>query len=262
MASARAESRSCVSGGARPLTPGESGGPSRRRAPVRSSPGPPGLVLLLLTAWMVGCSPDVHDGMGPRVPLPNVKGVVLRAGDPAAGLGVDLREPVGNLTTASTHTTSAGEYDFGDVPAGTWEVKVSGDDPGDFDSVTRPFSLAIAGQVVLLPDLDIAAYSAAPSEPAAGALVPTPSPQQPLHFVWQNPARPFLSARVQVFDGRGQAVWYSPKSLNQESLWNGVGNQGDFTGLLVTAGTYGWRVKFELPDTVEARTGTRAVQFQ
>lgn len=42
------------------------------------------LCLVLLMLLIAGCSGDFRDGVGPRVPIPNVEGDVLRQGVGAA----------------------------------------------------------------------------------------------------------------------------------------------------------------------------------
>ena len=163
-----------------------------------------------LLAWpallqLCGCGVNVQDGVGPRVPIPNVMGVVRRDVTPASGLHAELRTESGQ-SIASTTTNATGAYGFDVTSSGIWEIKIVAGRPGDFDSVTRPFVFQ-GPSLVELPPLDVFAYGAGIVEPSAGASAPAPSPVQPLLFRWTLPARPGVTARVQLFDYGGVAVW-------------------------------------------------------
>jgi len=213
----------------------------------------------LLMALLVapGCSPDLQDGLGPRVPVPNVLGMVVRAGEEAEDLEVELRTAETAVVTASTSTDDDGEFEFFEVQPGDWEIKVSGDDQGDFHAVSREFTLEETTDPVDLPATDIAAYGAQLSEPAAGATMPRPNPFQWLTFRWVLPESGVEWARVQVYDDQGESVWFSEEENSAEMAWNGLGNRGDSEGQAVPAGSYIWRVKMGLADGVEARLQSR-----
>jgi len=215
---------------------------------------------LVAMLWLLpGCGVDVQDGAGPRVPIPNVLGLVRRASAPASGLQVELRTD-GGQEVASTATDPSGGYGF-DVPtSGAWEIKVSSGRPDDFDSITRGFQFQDPGPLSL-PAVDVYAYGAAVLEPAPDTSVATPSPSQPLIFRWIRPALAGVAARVQLFDSAGAAVWYSSSLAADQVAWNGIGNQGGYQGQAVTAGQYSWRVKFVLPDTSQARSATRKLSL-
>lgn len=208
-----------------------------------------------------GCSPDMKDGLGPRVPVPNVSGRVERDGVGASGLDVTVRDPSDDSTTADAKTDANGSYVVA-VPAGVWEVKVKGRIPGDFASVIRGFVVSSAGQRVSMDSLDIFAYQAGLVAPADAATLALPSSSDPATFRWSPPRRAITSARAQLYDGSGEAVWFSAKSSDSSAVWDGTGNQGAFTGVDLPAATYTWRVKFDLPDSSEARTPSRTVTFQ
>ncbi|MCK4303830.1 MAG: hypothetical protein KAY24_06295 [Candidatus Eisenbacteria sp.] len=244
---------------------------SRRRVDAlgRQSPGEetrsdcmlrrPGWVLAVMIQilWVPGCDVSVHDGIGPRVPIPNVTGLVERAGSPAGDLDVVLRVAENAWVVDSTDTDKDGSFEFAEVAAGGWEIKVSGDDPGDFDSVSREFHLTESGSKVELPVLDVYAYGATALEPPDAAELPRPDVFHPIPFNWTLPGRDVSWIRVQLYDQSGAGVWYSSKAVGEESLWNGLGNRGAYEGLLVPAGVYTWRVKIAFPDTLEARTDSR-----
>jgi len=214
------------------------------------------LAALLLTS----CSPDMKDGLGPRVPVPNISGRAERDGASASALDVSVRDPAGN-TVESAKTDANGSYALA-APLGTWEVKLKGKLPGDFDSVTRDLVIAGAGDRVALGPMDIFAYGAGLVAPSDASILALPIQATPATFRWSLPTRVFTSARAQLFDSAGAAVWYSPKSADSSATWSGTENQGSASGSPAPAGAYTWRVKFEFPDTSAARTATWRVTFQ
>jgi len=222
---------------------------------------------LLATAMLagamtqLGCSPDFKDGLGPRVPSPNVSGRVEREGVAATAVDASVRNPSNDSTIADAKTDANGAYALG-APMGVWEIKVKGNLSGDFASVTRGFSISSAGQQVSMSPLDIFAYQATLVAPADAATLQVPSGSNPVTFRWSPPAHPTLSARAQVYDASGQAVWFSAKSPDTSAVWDGTGNQGAYAGVGAAAGLYTWRVKFDLPDSSEARMSSRRVTFQ
>ena len=70
-------------------------------------------------------------------------------------LEIELRAVPGALVIDSASTDANGAYWFTDVPPGDWEVKVSGDRSGDFDSVTYEFSFDADEISLTLPTLVI-----------------------------------------------------------------------------------------------------------
>jgi len=202
----------------------------------------------------------MKDGLGPRVPVPNISGRAERDGVFVSGLDVAVRDPAGN-TVESAKTDANGSYALA-APLGTWEVKLKGSLPGDFDSVTRDLVIAGAGDRVALGPMDIFAYGAGLAMPSSGSVLAQPTQTAPATFRWSLPARVFTSARVQLFDSAGAAVWYSAKSTDSSATWDGAENQGNATGSPAPAGAYSWRVKFEFPDTSAARTATWRVVLQ
>jgi len=203
---------------------------------------------------------NVQDGAGPHVPVPNVLGMVERAASPAAAIDVELRTSAGQ-PVSSTTTTRSGSYGFDVTSSGSWEVKISAGQNGDFDAVTHPIQFQDPGPLSV-PPIDIFAHGAAALGPASGASVPVPSATQPLTFRWTLPAISGARARVQLFDLQGVAVWSSSWLSAGEVAWDGVGNQGSSTGVPAPAGSYAWRIKFSLPDSSEARIASRPLILQ
>jgi hypothetical protein len=206
-----------------------------------------------LAVALTGCSPDPRDGVGPLMPVPlppNVTGTVVREGQPIAGLRVVLRPPDSG-TSYDASTTDAGGRFWLHAPVGIWEIRASGVLDGDFASVTRDV-LSDSGQIAL-PAFELSTQGANLEAPAAGAIVSPPTPGSPLLFAWRGPNRTALSARVQLYTENDVAVWFSRGAQDTSMLWNGLGTEGDYRGLLVPAGKYAWRVKFDFSDSSEAR---------
>ncbi len=212
--------------------------------------------LLLPGAFLTGCSRSTAPI---REPGPSVTGSVVRQTAPAADLHVELRTPDGRLM-ASTHTTDSGGYGIQVDGTGRWEIKAVGKLPGDFDSMIFDFAYLAPARVVI-PPLDVYAYGAAAIDPADSTAAPTPSPIQPLTFEWTLPARTSPRARVQFFDSGGNMVWLSSWLDTTQVAWNGLGNQGSFTGHLVTPGAYTWRMKFGFPDSSEGHSPYRSLRL-
>lgn len=245
--------------------PDEAASPPRaawlRRLRLANLPRLAGLPLLMGLP-LLACSPDTHDHLGPRVPIPNVTGAVERAGEEGEDLDVDLRDAQTAVVVAAVETDDDGEYTFSDIGAGRWEVKISGGEDGDFDSVSKVFTLSEDTELAVLPTLDIHGYGMLLQAPTAGGSYPVPSLFSPIEFAWTLPSRSFVSARVQLYDLSGDRVWSSEKAYTETALWNGIGNEGNYAGETVPAGTYYWRVKLELGDETEARTESNALSFE
>jgi len=169
-------------------------------------------------------------------------------------LEVDLRTEAGQQV-ATTTTGRAGGFGFADVTPGTWEVKVSGLRTGDFESAVR--TILVDGETMTIPRVDIYGYGAAALEPGDGATLKAPNPTRPVVFRWVLPDIAGAAARVRLHDSAGNAVWFSQSFQGDSLPWNGLGNQGRYQGTLAPPGSYTWRVKFELPDSSEARVATR-----
>jgi len=241
----------------RPASPGTGSG--KTRCATRWAR----LLVALLVAPVVhgGCSTDFKDGLGPRKAIPNVSGRVERDGVAASTVDVTVRDPDDDSTIADAETDANGYYVLA-APVGVWEVKVKGRMPTDFASVARGFVVSSASQQITIDSLDIFAYEATLVAPADGATIGRPTESYPVTFRWSPPRHAIVSARTQLYDGSGQAVWFSAKSSDSSAVWDGTGNQGPFAGLAVSAGGFTWRVKFDLPDSSEARTASRSVTFQ
>jgi hypothetical protein len=234
----------------------------RRRRPAACLGGAAVAYGAAVLGGFAGCAVDVRDGVGPRVPIPNVTGHAMREANAADGLDVELRTLGGGAVVAATSTDAGGRFSFADVTAGDWEIKVSGDEPGDFDSVSQEFQLVDPEETLDLLPLDISAYGAAVEEPPDGATLAPPTLFEPTTFSWKLPDTEVAWARVQLYDEDGDAVWSSAKEVTEQADWNGIGNEGSYVGIAVSAGTYSWRVKLELAAGLQARLDPRTLVLQ
>lgn len=210
----------------------------------------------------MACSVDVMDGAGPLVPKPNLQGTVMRAGGAASDIEVELSNPDSTAVTARVYSNWEGLYEFFDVAAGAWEVKVSGGDEGDFDSISLLLDLPTADTLFTIASVDIFAHGALPLTPPDSSTQAIPNPFSPLRFAWELPTTTASWARVQLYDLEGQRVWNSEKNLVSEANWNGIGNEGDYAGEIIPAGDYYWRVKIHFPDGTEAKLSPNQLRFE
>lgn len=223
------------------------------------------LRLCLAIALLVGaCSPDVRDGLGPQVPIPNVTGTALRAEQPVDGLDAEIEDAESGETLATT-VTQDGHFSFAEIPAGRWQIKVSGADAGDFDSVSRSFEVISPDEPQPPLQFEVWAFGCQTLEPTAGAHLPRPNLFAPLTFRWLNPSGAGTEldwVRVTVYTGAGQQVWTSEKVVATEISWNGVANAGDLAGQAVSAGDYYWRLRVAFVDSLEARLNPQGLVFE
>ena len=219
------------------------------------------MLLLAIAGPLPSCAPDFKDSVGPRVPVDNVSGRAERDGTGATSLDVSVRNPTDNASIGSTKTDAGGYYAVA-APPGTWEVRIRGKVSGDFESVTRGFVISGDQQKVDLPPVDVFAYGTTLLQPDDSASLAVPTDTSLASFRWSRPTRPYTSARIQIFDSAGAAVWYSLKTTDSSATWDGRGNQGPYIGTAVPPAKFTWRLKFELPDSSEARTRSRTVLFR
>jgi len=215
---------------------------------------------LAAAATLAGCSVDLKDSMGPLVPIPNVTGTLTRHGAPLVDEKVKLRDLSG-AEIDSDRTDARGRYEFSGVPAGTWELRVRTDVPGDFETVTVMFDVP-ESVTVDLPPADVFSFGCDTRDPKDGEALATPSFFQPLEFKWNQPDRSVAWMNARLYDASDQAVWYSTKDVETSALFNGIGNQGPYAGQTIPAGEYWWRLKVGLADSIEATTAPQMVRFE
>jgi hypothetical protein len=186
-----------------------------------------------------------------------VTGLVSRTGAPLENFKVKLYEDVSGVQVDSTTTTVAGEYGFAGVPAGRWMVKVSPVDAGDLGYVRYFFSIASAGERQVLPPFDVSSHGLGLVTPAAGVTVQRPGFAAPLTFAWNAYGAPYQWTSARVSDSLGATVWSSIHSQGTSASWNGLGNDGAYTGQAAPPGRYRWRVRVRLSNSVQAATTER-----
>jgi hypothetical protein len=174
---------------------------------------------------------------------------------------VELHNVASDIKVLDTQTHRDGSFGFNDVPGGLWEVRVESDVPGDFASLSRQFYRTDDDSTFQLPDFDIAAHGSRLVAPDAGARIIAPTPFDPLDFLWSSPDIPGATAHVQLYDSLGQDVWKSASVQADSVRWYGYGSEGSYQNTAISPGLYEWRVKFEFPDTTEARTETRILRL-
>ena len=112
---------------------------------------PVAIGMLLVTA----CTPDLHETAGPIVPVPNLTGQIVRGGLPVSNHKVKLEVPDADSTVAEDRTDAGGRYEFTAVPAGTWLLKATSTDSGDFASVSCEVVIGSDQEPLEAPDLDL-----------------------------------------------------------------------------------------------------------
>lgn len=193
---------------------------------------------------------------------PQVSGRVLRAGVPVVGMTTylavhdSLEAPVDSAVT-----DGSGTYAFMTSPPGPWVVRVSPTDPGDLGYVRAFFTVVHPGDAIAIVPMDIDASGLTLVAPVDSAVAPLPSFGSPLRFVWTAYQGSYLSssARLSV---DGVIAWTSTRSRSTQADWNGTGNRGTYAGQTLGPGNYRWRVKLQLPNSVQAATQLRALILQ
>ena len=216
--------------------------------------------VILLAA---GCSRDFHEWAGPLVPVPNLTGRILRAGEPVPGEKVKLLATDGDSAVAEDRTDEGGWFGFTGVGAGAWTVEVDPDDPGDFDKAAYELRFASDDTVLVLSDIDLALAGAGAVEPEPGATIETPRLSRPVRFVWTAPEDPARTVQVRFYSDAGEPVWYSPDlEGSTEILWNGIRNRGEAIGRPVSAGAYQWRLRVVDGNGLKLSTAYRDLHFR
>lgn len=200
------------------------------------------VMILALTLALSGCAPEFHESVGPTVPVPNLFGRVLRAGDGAADLSLSLEDSA-EAEQASARTDRRGAYRFDQVPAGVWALRIDSEEATDFARLTYEFVLEDPEVGLTLPDFEIGLGTFEIEDPDPGADEDLPGFFSPLEFRWKG-----LEGELQVRlyrDADGAPVWFSASTGADFVRWNGLGNQGEFRNVAVPAGDYRWRVRID-----------------
>lgn len=209
---------------------------------------------LLAGGVFLGCSPDLHETAGPRIPVPNVSGRLVRDDVPVSGESVRLEIAGQDSIVAETRTGDTGYFYFAEVESGGWVLRADSEDPWDFARVTYEFSFLGPDTELVAPDLDLSLKGLVLTNPEEGEARGLPDLFDPVLFQWDFPEGMASRAEARVYDADGDPVWYSAETLDEEVRWNGLGNQGDYAGQTATAGTYQWRLIVEGEGTLRFRT--------
>jgi hypothetical protein len=215
------------------------------------------LVVLLLVG--AGCA---GSGGGPVAPVAGghqIGGVVQRSGAPVVGQKVKLYDDLEGIQLDSTFTAADGSYGFDGVGIGKWLVKVSPASPDDLGYVRWFFDLSSAGAAVAVPPLDVAAHGFVLQAPDDASRMARPSFSSSLDFSWSAYGAPYLWASVRLSDSTGVLAWSSNQEPSTQASWNGVGNEGSYSGRILAPGRYVWRVKLRLPNSVQAASHERVL---
>lgn len=215
---------------------------------------------LLVPVAFVACSVDLHETVGPRVPVPNINGQVVRRGTPLGGRKVKL-EPTNVDSTFDTDRTDAdGRYAFLLADSGAWTIRYDGVDASEWNRVTWDFHLPSADSSVAVPMID-AASGCSLDSPADSGTVAVPSLFAPLEFHWSYPEdAAALQAQLRLYAEDGSPVYFSNRTSAGTVRWNGLKNQGSGAGRPVTPGVYKWRMVLEDP-VFQYTTEYRGVTF-
>ena len=218
--------------------------------------------LAAFAIFVAGCG--LSREKAPTAPpgTPQVVGTVVRTGAPAAGMKITLSvHDSADTVVDSTITDGSGHYAFMSVPPGHWVSRVSPTDSADLGYVRAFFEVANPGDAITIPAFDIDVHGLVQVSPPDSAIVPLPSFTSALRFTWTPYQLPYLtaSARVSV---NGVLAWTSIRNKSTQADWNGVGNRGVFAFQTLPPGTYQWRVKLQLPNSLQAATHLRTLVLQ
>jgi hypothetical protein len=212
--------------------------------------------------FALGCSPDLHEVVGPLVPVPNVTGQVLRDAIPVADIKVKLEVTDTDSTVADVRTDARGRFAFAEVGTGRWTVRADSRDPSDFAKVTYGFVFLAPDTSLEIPPLEITLDGLEALVPEDDAILPVPSFTSPVRFEWRRPEDPTAAVQVRIFGTTGEAFWYSERIFDEFAVWNGFGNRGEFIGKRAESGTYRWRLRVERSGSpIEWNTANRTIVF-
>lgn len=219
------------------------------------------IVCSLLLTGASACAPDLHETVGPLVPIPNITGTVLRDGDPIADIKVKLERASDDSLWAEDRTDAAGRFAILLPDTGTFVIRVDGQGSADFDKTTYEFHQATPEAVFDSPALDIDTRGFAIKEPDAGRTEALPSLFEPLQIRWDRSDSIGGRAQVRFYAQNGDAIWFSLRTEDPEVAWNGLMNQGSFRNRFVQPGTYRWRMIVDTSAGVRYTTAYRDVTF-
>lgn len=205
-----------------------------------------------------GCSDGPTE---PRVTT-LVSGILVKSGQPVEGTVVSLYNDENYTLLDTTLTDNSGYYGFSDAPYGRLQVKRSSSAPDEFAYVRYIFTLNADTPTVAIPTMDVSTRGLGLLSPTDGDSVPTPDSFNPLDFVWSAYQGSAEWNNARLYNVDDSLVWSSSKILDTTATFNGVMNEGSFSGNLVQPGTYRWRVKVKFLTTAKAATDKWQVVFR
>jgi hypothetical protein len=222
------------------------------------------LTLGLLAFVLDGCSPDLHETVGPLVPFPNVTGRVVRDGVPVVNIEVELENVVTDSTYDDDRTDAEGIFAFSEVGPGQWEVQVDSRDSTAFGRVAFEFVFTTEDTMLEVPTMDISLEGLALEQPPDGQRRPAPDLFNPMTFRWgwDDVDREIRRYQIRLYVPGGVGFWFSPKVTETRILWNGLGNQQSSEGNSVEPGEYRWQLRLEGQDGLEYTTADRFIIFE
>jgi hypothetical protein len=162
----------------------------------------------------------------------------------------------------STFTDADGLYDFQDAPYGKLQVKRSSGSPDEFGYVRYIFTLSSDSSDMSVPTMDVSNRGLAHLSPAAGDSVPTPDAFNPLTFIWSSYQGEIDYNSTRLYNEQDTLVWSSAETPETTAAFNGIMNQGSYSGDQVTPGTFEWRVKVKFLNQTKAATTKTDVIFR
>jgi hypothetical protein len=216
------------------------------------------LVGLLLFLLLLGCT-DTPTGSDVTT---LITGRILKEGAGLEDAVVDLYDDEDYTLLDSTFTDAAGSYDFQNAPYGKLQVKRSSGSPDEFGYVRYIFTLSSDSNDISVPAMDVSNRGLIHLSPADGDSVTTPDAFNPLTFIWSSYQGEIDYNSARLYDEQDSLLWSSAETPETTAAFNGIMNQGSYSGNQVTPGAFRWRVKVKLPNRTKAATVKTDVIFR
>jgi hypothetical protein len=215
-------------------------------------------VALLLFLLLSGCT-DTPTGNDVTT---LVTGKILKDGAGLEDAVVDLYYDEDYTLLDSTFTDAEGAYYFQGAPYGKLQVKRSSSSPDEFGYVRYIFTLDSDSPSVSVPTMDASNRGLNHLSPADGDSVITPDAFNPLTFVWSSYLGPIDYNSARLYNEQDSLVWSSAETPETTAAFNGIMNQGSYSGNQVTFGAFRWRVKVKFLNQTKAATVKTDVIFR
>ena len=204
---------------------------------------------LAVCSLVSGCSADLNEMAGPRLPLPNVTGRILRDEAPVASFKVELRDPETDEALFDARTDASGVYTFHGVGEGHWVLRADSAERSDWSRSVYEFSVSDPEVLLELPGLDVFSRGLRIEKPGDGGTEDVPTVFDPIEFEWRHDGLT-RAVQIRLYEDRdgGAGVWFSNETTATLIRWNGFANQGSYAGRSVPAGRYRWRLRMSHAD--------------